>query len=134
MAPAMRERRRPKHPVHPAMRSKSSDASVIQNPEYYPRVSHGERKKGVSVAVPGPATVRTCTSGRRCTLSCTIVYSAMSIANAMRVRRAAMKERNDANKASVTCDERDNRRAIKVTPVAAVRKTHQFFFSERSRP
>ena len=42
----------------------------------------------------------------------------MSIANAMVVRRAAMKERSEANRASVTCDESENRRAIKVTPAA----------------
>jgi hypothetical protein len=51
-----------------------------------------------------------------------MVYSAMSIANAMRVRRAAMKEMSDENRTSVICDERENRRAIKVAPVAAVRK------------
>ncbi len=49
------------------------------------------------------------------------MYSAMSIAKAMRVRRAAMKARNDAIRTSVTCDEKDNKRAIKITPVAAVR-------------
>jgi hypothetical protein len=46
------------------------------------------------------------------------MYRAMSIANAMRVRRAAMKESSEANRASVTCDERENRRAINVTPAA----------------
>jgi hypothetical protein len=49
------------------------------------------------------------------------MYRARSIENAMRVRRAAMKERSDAKRASVTCDERDNRRAIKVTPAATER-------------
>jgi hypothetical protein len=54
------------------------------------------------------------------------MYSVMSMINAMRVRRAAMKLRSDANKTSVICDERENRRAIKVAPVAAVRnQTHQ---------
>jgi alkyl hydroperoxide reductase subunit AhpC len=42
----------------------------------------------------------------------------MSIANAMMVRRAAMKERSEANRAIVICDESENRRAIKVTPAA----------------
>jgi hypothetical protein len=46
------------------------------------------------------------------------MYSAMSIANAMRVRRAAMKAKSDENRTSVICDERDNRRAIRVAPVA----------------
>ena len=56
-----------------------------------------------------------------------MAYSAMSIANEMSVRRAAMKASNDAHRTSVICDERENRRAIKVAPVAAVRaKTHQF--------
>jgi hypothetical protein len=32
VAPAMRERRRPNHPVHAAMRSRISDTSVIQTP------------------------------------------------------------------------------------------------------
>ena len=39
---------------------------------------------------------------------------------AMRVRRAAINERNDANMASVTREESDNRRAIKVAPAAIV--------------
>jgi hypothetical protein len=56
------------------------------------------------------------------------MYRAMSIANAIRVRRAAINERSDANRASVTCDERENRRAIKVTPAAAV-GTHQHWES-----
>ena len=34
------------------------------------------------------------------------------------MRRAATKERSDANKASVTREEMENRSAIKVTPVA----------------
>jgi len=42
----------------------------------------------------------------------------MSIAMATRVRRAATNERNDANMASVTCEESDSRRAIKVAPAA----------------
>jgi hypothetical protein len=46
------------------------------------------------------------------------MYRAMSIANAMRVRRAAMEERSDAKRASVTCEERESRRAIKVTAAA----------------
>ena len=54
-----------------------------------------------------------------------MMYRAMSIANAMRVRKAAMKERIMENRASVTCEERENRRAIKVTTVAIV-ETHQF--------
>lgn len=60
-----------------------------------------------------------------------MMYSAMSIANAMRVRRAAMKASNDAHRTSVICDERENRRAIKVAPVAAVSaKTYQCVFPE----
>lgn len=71
------------------------------------------------MAVPGAATERTCTPSRLCTLLCTIAYSAMSIANAMRVRSAAMKARNVASMANVTCEESENRRAIKAVPVAA---------------
>ena len=55
-----------------------------------------------------------------------MVYSAMSVANAMMVRRAAMKERSDVNRTSVICDERENRRAVKIAAVAgSERKTHQ---------
>lgn len=72
---------------------------------------------------PGAATVRAWTSGRRSTLSRTMMYSAMSIANAMRVIRPAKKVMKDASRAIVTCDERENRKAIKVAPVAAVRST-----------
>lgn len=50
-----------------------------------------------------------------------MMYSAMSIANAMRVRKAAMKAMKGVSRAIVTCDERENRKAIKVAPVAAVR-------------
>jgi len=49
---------------------------------------------------------------------CTMMYSTMSITNAMRVRKAAMKERSDANRTSVICDERESRRATKVVPAA----------------
>jgi len=49
-----------------------------------------------------------------------MVYRAISIAMAMRVRRAAMNERSDANMASVTCEESDSRRAMKVAPAAIV--------------
>jgi hypothetical protein len=55
-----------------------------------------------------------------------MMYSTMSITNAMRVRKAAMKERSDANRTSVICDERESRRAINVAPAAAVPKTHQW--------
>jgi hypothetical protein len=71
------------------------------------------------LAVPGAATKRTCTPSRLCTLLRMITYSAVSIANAMRVRSAAMKARNVASMASVTCEESENRRAIKAVPVAA---------------
>jgi hypothetical protein len=49
---------------------------------------------------------------------CTIAYRAMSIARAMRVRKAAMTERADDHRASVTCEERDNRKAIRVATAA----------------
>ena len=61
-----------------------------------------------------------------------MMYNAMSIENAMRVRRAAIKAMKDASRAIVTCDERENRRAIKVAPVAAMQcEMHQC--PERSR-
>ena len=84
-------------------------------------------KTGLLEVVPGAATVCTWTSGRRSTLSRTTIYNAMSIENAMRVRRAAMKEMKGANRAIVTCDEKRNiKRAIKVAPVAAVQcEMHQ---------
>ena len=39
----MRERRRPSHPVHPAIRSRTNEASAIQTPIIKPRVSYTER-------------------------------------------------------------------------------------------
>jgi hypothetical protein len=48
----------------------------------------------------------------------------MSNANAVRVIRLAMKERSDANRACVAWNEREDRKAIKITTVAAV-ETHQ---------
>ena len=79
-----------------------------------------------SEVVPGAVMVRTWTLGRRSTLSCTMMYSAISIAKAMRVRKAAMKARSDASRTSVICDETENRRAIKVAPVAGSEcETHQ---------
>jgi hypothetical protein len=47
----------------------------------------------------------------------------MSIARAIRVRKAARKERSIASKTSMTCEESEERRAIKVTPVATVRNS-----------
>ena len=63
-----------------------------------------------------------------------MAYSAMSIANEMSVRRAAVKARSDENRTSVICDERDNRRAIKVAPVAAVRNASVWSGVNWSRP
>jgi len=113
----MRDRRRPNHAVHPAMRSRISEASVTQSP-YDRHVSYTRTGKKERSTEPGAAMERTCTPLRRCTLLCTMVYRAISMARAMRVRRAAMAERTDDNTASVTCEERENRNAIKVTPVA----------------
>jgi hypothetical protein len=42
----------------------------------------------------------------------------MSIAKAMTVRTAAVNERSDESRASVKHEERESRRAIKMTPVA----------------
>jgi len=42
----------------------------------------------------------------------------MSIPKAIRVRKAARKERNVASRASMTCEENENRKAIKVTTAA----------------
>jgi hypothetical protein len=47
-----------------------------------------------------------------------MVYRAMSIIKAMKVRRAAMKDRNNARKVKVKCEEQENRRAMKVNPAA----------------
>lgn len=60
---------------------------------------------------------------KRCAPLRTTTYSAMSIANAMSVRRAATKERSGAYRATLTCDESENRRAITVTTEARER-TH----------
>jgi hypothetical protein len=71
------------------------------------------------LAVPGAAIECTCTPASLGTLLCTIANSAMSIAKAMRVRRVARNARNVASMLNVTCEESENRRARKVTPVAA---------------
>jgi hypothetical protein len=55
----------------------------------------------------------------------------MSIAIAMRVRRAAINERSDANMTSVTCEESDNRRAIKVAAAAIVTVTVSYLSSRK---
>jgi hypothetical protein len=47
-----------------------------------------------------------------------MVYRAMSITKAMRVRIAAMKDRSDARRVKAKCEEQENRRAMKVTPAA----------------
>jgi hypothetical protein len=47
-----------------------------------------------------------------------MAYRAMSITKAMRVRRAAVKDRSDAIRVKVRCEEKENRRAIKVTAAA----------------
>jgi hypothetical protein len=47
-----------------------------------------------------------------------MAYRAMSIAKAMRVRRAATKDRSDAKRVKVRCEEKEHRKAIKVTPAA----------------
>jgi hypothetical protein len=55
----------------------------------------------------------------------------MSIAMAVRVRRAAINERSDANMTSVTCEESDNRRAIKVAPAAIVTVTVSYLSTRK---
>ena len=106
--------------MHPALSNKIREASVIQNPvNPTTRVSYTERGKQAVLAVPGAATERTCTPLRLWALLCTIAYRAISIAKAMRWRRAARKATNVASMASVTCEESENRRAIKAIPVAA---------------
>jgi len=52
------------------------------------------------------------------TLSRTITYREMSIAKAMSVRMAARKDRSEAMRTSVTCDEKEHKSATKVTPAA----------------
>jgi len=48
---------------------------------------------------------------------------AMSIANAMKVRRVVMKVRNDMNRTSVICDERENRILHAVEDATAMSST-----------
>ena len=50
---------------------------------------------------------------------------------AVRVRRAAINERSDANMTSVTCEESDNRRAIKVAPAAIVTVTVSYLSTRK---
>jgi len=47
----------------------------------------------------------------------------MSTAKAIKVRKAARKERIVASMASMPCEESENRRAIKVTTAATVRNS-----------
>lgn len=61
---------------------------------------------------------RTPTLSRLFTLSRTITYREISIAKAISVRRAARKDRSDAMRTSVTCEEREHSSAMKVTPAA----------------
>ena len=83
------------------------------------------------MAIPGAGAERTCTPSRLCTLLCTIAYSAMSIAKAVRVRSAAMKARNVASMTSVTCEESENRRVIKAVPVAKSDDAQCFLLGSR---
>jgi hypothetical protein len=128
VAPAMRERRRPSHTAHAAMKSKMEDASVIQAPIIHMLTVPRENiREAVLESVPGPAAMRTRseTPSVPWRVSRTSKYREMSIANAAMVRRPAMKERSDANRVTATCDEkrdekRKNRRAIEVAAVAVV--------------
>ena len=61
---------------------------------------------------------RTPTLLRLFTLSRTITNRAMSIAKAMRVRRAARKDRSDVMRVSVKCEEKEHMSARNVTPAA----------------
>lgn len=61
---------------------------------------------------------RTPTLSRLFTLWCTITYSEMSIAKAISVRRAARKDRSDAMRTNVKCEEKEHSSATKVTPAA----------------
>ena len=67
---------------------------------------------------PGAATECTPTSSRLFILSRTITYRAMSIAKVMSVRRAARKDRSVAMRISVTCEDKKQMSARKVTPAA----------------
>jgi len=108
------------------MKSRMEDASVIQAPIIHVLAVPRENiREGFSESVPGPATMRTKseTPVMPWRVSRTSKYREMSIANAAMVRRPAMKERSDANRVTLICDEesdekRENRRAIEVAAVA----------------
>ena len=113
----MRERRCSKYAIHPARRSRINEVSVIQNP-VKTHVLITPREKRGGVPVPGAATKCICTPSSLLNLRCTMTYRAMSNTKAMRVRRAAVKDRSDAIRVKVRCEEKENRRAIKVTAAA----------------
>jgi len=94
----MRSRRRPKQTVHPASNSKMKDTNVSQKP--------GAVLVFESMLVSF-------------FISCfTNAKSAMSIANAMRVIRAAKNDIIDASNVSVMWVDKDRIRAMKATPAA----------------
>ncbi len=95
--------------------------SVIQVP-ISTHVSATEKGNKV-VSIPGPAKVCPSTLPRLCTLLRRITNREMSIAKAIRVRKAARKERSIASMTSMTCEESEERRAINVTTAATVRNS-----------
>ncbi len=95
--------------------------SVIQVP-ISTHVSATEKGNKV-VSIPGPAKVCPSTSPRLCTLLRRITNREMSTAKAIKVRKAARKERIVASMASMPCEESENRRAIKVPTAATVRNS-----------
>jgi len=94
----MRSRRRPKQTVHPARSNKIKDANVSQKPG------------PVMVFAPALLSFFICCF--------TYAKSAMSMENAMRVMSAARKDANDESNVTVICEDKDSRRATKVTAVA----------------
>lgn len=126
VAPAILSLRRPKHTVQLAMSRSKKVAKVIQKPKKVKcdialsNTTQDKREfKADGGDLPGPVIVLSSTSSRSPILCLTYAKSAISIANAMSVRRAARPEAMEARSMRVTCELRESRNAMKVTIVAA---------------
>jgi len=97
---AKRSLRRPKHTVQPARIRRTKVASVSQNPG------------------PGFVLGRADPLARSPIWSLTKAKRAMSMANAIRVRKAARKEVREEKRVTVVWVENERRKAINVTAVA----------------
>jgi hypothetical protein len=92
-----REERRPRQTVQPARIRRMNDTKVSQKPG------------AVLVVAPIPRPLTACL---------TSANNAISMAKAIKVMRAAVKDRRDAIRVTVMCVEKDRRNAMNVTAAA----------------